>query len=78
MFVLGYQHKEHLTMEEIRERLELTEDEAFALLALAMTSEMALDKDSEKAVKKLVDYCKRHQRHHSCEPARDLELIGAG
>jgi len=39
-------------------RLVLTEDEAFALLSLAMTSGIALDATSEKAVKKLADYCR--------------------
>lgn len=59
------------------ERLELSEDEAFALLALAMTSEMALDLTAEKAVKKLVEYCKLHQsRQHTESPS--CELVGAG
>lgn len=59
------------------DRLELSEDEAFALLALAMTSEIALDSTSEKAVRKLVEYCKKHQRNHSNRPELDCELIGA-
>jgi len=59
------------------DRLELSEDEAFALLTLAMTSEIALDPTSEKAVKKLVEYCKRHQRNHTIRPELDCELIGA-
>ncbi len=59
------------------DRLELSEDEAFALLTLAMTSEIALDSTSEKAVKKLVEYCKRHQSNHTSRPELDCELIGA-
>lgn len=65
-------------MGSVHDKLELSEDEAFALLTLAMTSEMALDPDSEKAVKKLVEYCKKHQRNHNQQPALDCELVGAG
>ncbi|MBL8067715.1 MAG: hypothetical protein JNM28_04645 [Armatimonadetes bacterium] len=61
-----------------QERLELSEDEAFALLALAMTSEITLDPTSEKAVRKLVEYCKKHQRNHSIRPESNCELVGAG
>lgn len=48
-------------MESSPERLELTEDEAFALLGLCLTSGMPLDAESEKAVRKLAAYCKRHR-----------------
>lgn len=65
-------------MNSEKERLELSEDEAFALLTLAMTSEISLDPTSEQAVRKLVEYCKRQQRHHSQPPAEGLELCGAG
>ena len=60
-------------------RLELSEDEAYALLSLAMTSAMRLDKDSEKAVKKLADYCKSHHRlkSHYKKPA-NCEFEEAG
>lgn len=39
-------------------RLELTEEEAFALLELAMTSATNLDATSEKAIHKLADFCR--------------------
>ncbi len=45
------------------DRLELTEDEAFALLALCMTSEMALDSESEHALHKLAAFCKKARNH---------------
>lgn len=38
--------------------LALTEEEAFALLSLAMTSPSRLDVTSEKALRKLAEYCK--------------------
>lgn len=47
------------------DRLELTEDEAYALLALCMTSDLALDGQSEKALKKLADFCKGHKNSRS-------------
>jgi hypothetical protein len=59
-------------------RLELSEDEAFALLHLAMTSEAALDQVSETAVRKLAEYCKDHQRNHSFRTEFNCELVGAG
>ena len=43
------------------ERLELTEDEAYALLSLCITSDMALDGQSELALKKLAEFCKSHK-----------------
>ena len=39
-------------MEDSHQRLELSEDEAFALLTLAMASDLELDEESEKAVAK--------------------------
>ncbi len=42
------------------ERLQLTEEEAFALLSLCMMSEGKLCETSEKALKKLADYCRIH------------------
>lgn len=47
------------------ERLELTEEEAFALLSLSMLSHGKMDKTSERALKKLADYCRTYLRHHS-------------
>ena len=43
------------------ERLELTEDEAYALLSLCMTSDLALDDQSEHALQKLAEFCKSHK-----------------
>lgn len=39
--------------------LELTEDEAFALLGMCLTSPQALDSVSEQALKKLAEFCNR-------------------
>ena len=65
-------------MEIHSDRLELTEDEAFALLTLAMTSGIALDPVGERAVKKLAEHCKVHTRKHSNHQDRDCELCEAG
>jgi len=43
----------------LRARLQLTEEEAFALLELAMTSPQKLTKVSEEAIHKLADYCRQ-------------------
>lgn len=61
------------------DRLELTEDEAYALLALCMTSDMALDDQSESALKKLADFCKSHlnSRSNYSRPVNS-ELCEAG
>jgi hypothetical protein len=40
------------------ERLNLTEEEAFALLELCMTSTQQLNATSEHALRKLANYCK--------------------
>ena len=47
------------------DRLELTEDEAYSLLSLCMLSDMPLDAQSEKALKKLAEFCKNHKNAHS-------------
>lgn len=39
-----------------------TEEEAFAILGLCLTSPNKLDDISERALRKLADYCSRHQR----------------
>jgi hypothetical protein len=39
------------------EGLKLTEDEAYALLGMALTSPTRLDATSERALKKLAEYC---------------------
>lgn len=60
-------------------RLELSEDEAYALLALAMTSGLKIDSESEKAVRKLADYCKSHSTNsHHKKKSADCELSEAG
>jgi|LakMenEpi03Aug12_release.lakeMendotaPanAssembly.Ray.scaffolds.fasta_scaffold1152032_2 hypothetical protein len=43
--------------------LVLTEEEAFALLNLAMTSSLELDPTSEKALHKLAAYCSQSSFH---------------
>jgi hypothetical protein len=52
--------------------LVLTEDEAFAILGLCLTSPQALNAVSEQAMKKLADYCSSHGRekesHYSIPP----------
>jgi hypothetical protein len=40
--------------------LHLTEEEAFALLGLCMTSTERVDGVSQEALKKLADFCKTH------------------
>ena len=47
------------------DELRLTEDEAFSLLGLCLTSPNSLDHVSERALRKLADYCKA--RCHSKE-----------
>ena len=48
--------------------LKLTEEEAFALLGLCLTSPNGLDHTSERAMKKLADYCSKGN-HSSIRPA---------
>jgi len=43
--------------------LKLTEEEAFSLLGLAMTSPQRLDATSEKALRKLAEYCANTCHH---------------
>jgi hypothetical protein len=47
----------------IAEGLRLTEEEAFALLGLCLTSPNGLDAVSEKALRKLADYCTKSNSH---------------
>lgn len=42
------------------DRLELTEEEALTLLSLCMLSEANFDAESEKAIRKLADFCRSH------------------
>jgi hypothetical protein len=64
---------------QMSDRLQLTDDEAFALLSLCMLSEHELDALSERAIRKLADFCRSHGRgtgrHQG--PAKS-ELEGAG
>ena len=53
-----------MTMRDFPQGLELTEEEAFALLGLCLTSPNKLDVVSEKALKKLAEYCS-HSNHNS-------------
>lgn len=63
--------------------LQLTEEEAYALLGLCLTSPQGLDATSERALRKLAEYCSRGQLHrnHSFEPSsyssRELDKAGA-
>lgn len=43
--------------------LKLTEEEAFALLGLCLTSPIKLDVNSEIALKKLAEYCTNSSLH---------------
>ena len=43
--------------------LELTEEEAFALLGMCLTSPQAIDAVSEKALRKLAEYCISRSNH---------------
>lgn len=47
------------------ERLQLTEEEALALLSLCMMSEEQLDVTSEKALKKLAAFCRNGKSRKS-------------
>jgi hypothetical protein len=50
--------------------LELTEEEAFSLLSLCLTSPQALDAISEKALRKLAGFCisRSNHQYHLAEP----------
>ncbi|MCU0315141.1 MAG: hypothetical protein MUC92_00970 [Fimbriimonadaceae bacterium] len=58
-------------------RLELTEEEAFALLNLAMLSELPMDSIAERAVRKLADHCKSNHTIQAIVPG-NRELCEAG
>ena len=61
--------------------LMLTEEEAFALLGLCLTSPTGLDAHSEKALRKLADYCSSsysYSYRNARQPiARELGKAGA-
>ncbi len=46
------------------EGLKLTEEEAYALLGLCLTSPTGLDTTSERALRKLAEYCTSSDRAH--------------
>lgn len=67
------------------EGLKLTEEEAFALLGLCITSPTGLDAVSEKALRKLAEYCTSRsnlsEHHLQLKPASyhlSCELRKAG
>ena len=58
--------------------LVLTEDEAFAILGLCLTSPQALNAVSEQAMKKLADYCSSHGREqdsHYINPPQAIQAV---
>lgn len=57
----------HLPMEGLK----LTEEEAYSLLALALTSPQGLDAVSERALRKLAEYCTTNSHH------RDIKKEGS-
>ena len=62
--------------------LKLTEEEAFALLGLCLTSPNGLDPVSERALRKLAEYCSYTSNHKSIassvmHPLRELGKAGA-
>lgn len=61
------------------DRLELTEDEAYALLGLCMTSQLTLDPQSRNALNKLASFCKSHingRCTHTKPVDEELEVAG--
>lgn len=56
------------------DRLELTEDEAYALLSLCLTSDMTLDHQSELAMQKLAEFCKNYKNI----PSNNIKPIASG
>jgi hypothetical protein len=64
------------------EGLKLTEEEAFSLLGLCLTSPQKLDGISEAALRKLAEFCSRKVSYHSSVQPRTIryqcELDQAG
>ncbi len=61
--------------------LKLTEEEAFALLGLCLTSPNGLDTVSERALRKLAEYCSLSSNHKKIagtvmHPIRELGKAG--
>ena len=74
-----------MTNGNIPDGLRLTEEEAYALLSLCLTSPNRLDATSEKALRKLAAYCSTERNcvesHHIIAPPRSqivCELSKAG
>lgn len=59
------------------EALKLTEEEAFAILGLCLTSPQVIDATSERAVKKLADYCSAHGRSDESHYSHPPQAISA-
>ena len=57
--------------------LVLTEEEAFAILGLCLTSPQVLDALSERAVKKLANYCSSHGRKENSHYSNPSQVIQA-
>ena len=71
-----------MTNGNIPSGLKLTEEEAFALLGLCLTSPIGLDPISERALRKLAEYCSSTGNHKSIasaalHPIRELGKAGA-
>ncbi len=58
----------------IPEGLKLSEEEAFAILALCLTSPQRLDANSEKALRKLAEYCTKHCTHIESIKKQQVQL----
>lgn len=60
----------------IPDGLKLTEDEAYALLSLCLTSPNGLDATSERALRKLADYCtsQSHSRENHIVQPQEFHL----
>lgn len=70
--ISGLYKEGNMPIGAIQEALQLTEEEAYAILGLCLTSPQKLDGISEVALKKLADFCSRHGMadisNHSIEP----------
>ncbi len=58
--------------------LQLTEEEAFALLAMCLTSPHGLDATSENALRKLAEYAIQSSTHKADDRLIDLKQYTAG
>ncbi len=67
-----------MTIGMISQGLQLTEEEAFALLNLAMTSPQKLDATSETAIRKLATFCSSVELGSNYQSPAKCELEQAG